>query len=313
MSSQANLTGLMLPTDMQETNERLYVKKHIDGYIETAILENPDMVAKITEGAIALGIWLGGDYYASKNKRLAQINGLDLEDIVLRIFTQIAYCQVPETFVSVTSQLAGFLGFDDKQDSITTVAEMVAVLCRTDAFDIIKESPQATMMVQSRIPLPKAIVDAAVRSKYVLPMVCEPEDITSNFESPYLTFNECQILGKGNNHAGDICLDVINTQNKVPLKLDLDFLSQVEEEPTFELDSLDKFQLWSQFKQESYESYYLLAKQGNKFWLTNKVDKRGRLYAQGYHITSQGSSFKKAMLELYEEELVEGVPDAYSL
>jgi hypothetical protein len=167
------------------------------------------------------------------------------------------------------------------------------------------------MMVQSKIPLPKELVDAAVRSKYVLPMVVEPEGITSNFESPYLTFNECQILGKGNSHAGDICLDVINTQNKVPLKLDLDFLSQVEEEPTFELDSTEKFQLWSQFKQESYESYYLLAKQGNKFWLTNKVDKRGRLYAQGYHITSQGSSFKKSSIELWEEEQVTGVPEKY--
>jgi hypothetical protein len=298
---------------MQETNERMYCKKHIDTYIQQFLTEDPAMQAKITEGAIALGFWLQGDYYESKNKRLAQINGLDLEDIVLRIFSQIAYCQTPETFVSVTSQLAGFLGFDDKEDSIKTIAEMVAVLCQTDVFDIIKESPEATMMVQSNIPLPKALVDAAVRSKYLLPMVCEPDDVTSNFESPYLTFNDSLILGKGNNHSGDICLDVINTQNKIPLKLDLRFLSTVEEEPTFELDSLEKVQAWSQFKQESYETYWLLAKQGNQFWLTNKVDKRGRLYAQGYHVTSQGSAFKKAMLELYEEELVEGVPDAYSL
>jgi DNA-directed RNA polymerase len=46
---------------------------------------------------------------------------------------------------------------------------------------------------------------------------------------------------------------------------------------------------------------------GNEIYLTNKVDKRGRIYAQGYHITTQGTSFKKAMLELAHEELVTGI------
>ena len=46
---------------------------------------------------------------------------------------------------------------------------------------------------------------------------------------------------------------------------------------------------------------------GNKFWLQNKVDKRGRIYTSGYHISPQGSSFKKAMINLANKEIVTGL------
>lgn len=297
----------MQPVDLQASNERLFVERHLDGYIKQAMRDNPDMVHKIERGVELLNQWLSQSHYDSKAKRLEGLRSLDLEILVVQIFTKIAYCQIPETFVSVTAQLAGHLGFDDREASIKTVAEMVAVLCYTDAFDITKESDLSSMMIQSKIPLPKEIMDAAARARYPLPMVCEPRTVDTNFQSPYLTFNDSQILGKGNSHSGDICLDVINLQNSIPLKLCTDFLTTVEEEPTRPLESADQLQLWSQFKQQSYHTYWMLVKQGNRFHITNKVDKRGRLYAQGYHVSPQGASFKKSMLEFADEELVTGV------
>jgi len=38
---------------------------------------------------------------------------------------------------------------------------------------------------------------------------------------------------------------------------------------------------------------------------------RGRLYSQGYQITTQGTGFKKAAIEFSTQELVEGVPNKY--
>ncbi len=96
--------------------------------------------------------------------------------------------------------------------------------------------------------------------------------------------------------------------NKVALQLDTDFLSTVEEEPTFDLGTQDREDTWARFKQQSYRFYNLMATQGNRFYLTHKVDKRGRIYAHGYHINTQGSAFKKAMLELADVELIKGVP-----
>jgi hypothetical protein len=103
-------------------------------------------------------------------------------------------------------------------------------------------------------------------------------------------------------------LDTLNIMNKVALQLDTDFLSTVEEEPTFDLGTQDREDTWARFKKQSYHFYNLMATQGNRFYLTHKVDKRGRIYAHGYHINTQGSAFKKAMLELADVELIKGVP-----
>jgi len=312
----------MLPIDLQQSNERRYSRKHINGYIDTAIRKNDDSEKKVHVGVKLLKNWIAHwaapfsdqcsseKYHISKNKRLSQIATMDLEQLVRDIFVGIAYIQNQETFVSITAQLAHKLGFDDHAKSIQTTAEIVAVLCDSDAFDIIKGKKDSALMVENNLPLPNALVDAIVRSLYLPPMVCKPVDVKSNFESPYLTHNDCLILGKGNAHTEDICLDTINTQNSVALKLDLEFLKNVEESPNPDkpLDTMEKITNWTAFKADSYELYSMLAKQGNHFWLTNKVDKRGRKYAQGYHVTSQGSCFKKAMLELHYEEIVIGVP-----
>lgn len=310
------MTTQMTPHDRQLAIEHTYSRKFIDTYIDKEIRDNPDMEAKVQQGVQLLETYRSHFYettrqgqvvpYESKNVRMAQIADLELEPLVRAIFVGVAYCQTPELFTSITAQLASRLDFDDRRDSILTVAEMTAVLCETDAFDILKPSPEASLLIQSLIPLSQQLLDYVVRSAYLPPMVCPPQEVTHNFESGYLTHNDCLILGKKNGHDGDICLDVINKQNAIPLKLDLDFLCNVEEEPTFDLDGAPKIQNWSEFKQRSYEMYRLIKDQ--TFYLTNKVDKRGRLYAQGYHITTQGAAFKKAMVEFADPEIVEGVP-----
>ena len=292
---------------LQEMNEARFSRMHIDAKIRDEIKANPDMCDKIAQGVDLLKQYMAGSYYESKMKRIAQLVNLDLEAMVLDLFTGIAYCLRPELFTSVTAQLASRLKFSDKTEAITTVAEITAVLCATDAFDIEKANKMASLMVVSNIPLSERLVTFIEESQFLPPMVCEPLELTHNYSSGYLTHNDSLILGTGNHHDGDICLGVLNTMNKVALKLDTDFLSQVEEEPTFDLDTQDKLDQWNKFKEQSYMMYSLLASQGNQFYLNHKVDKRGRIYCHGYHISTQGTSFKKAMLEFAKEELVTGI------
>ena len=292
---------------LQEMNEARFNRMHIDAKIREEIKANPDMCDKIAQGVVLLQQYMAGSYYESKMKRIAQLVNLDLEAMVLDLFTGIAYCLRPELFTSVTAQLASRLKFSDKTEAITTVAEITAVLCATDAFDIEKANKMASLMVVSNIPLSERLVTFIEESQFLPPMVCEPLELTHNYSSGYLTHNDSLILGTGNHHDGDICLGVLNTMNKVALKLDTDFLSQVEEEPTFDLDTQDKLDQWNKFKEQSYMMYSLLASQGNQFYLNHKVDKRGRIYCHGYHISTQGTSFKKAMLEFAKEELVTGI------
>jgi len=293
---------------LQEMNEERYNRKHIDAKIRKEIEANPEMMKKLEHGVGLVQEYMDGSYYDSKMKRIEQLRSLELPALVMDMFVGIAYSQLPELFISVTAQMAARLRFADTREAITTVAELVAVLCQTDAFDITKANRQASLMVVSRIPLSDRLISFINGSQILPPMVCEPLELTHNYSSGYLTHNDSLMLGQGNHHDGDLCLDVLNLMNKVALRLDTDFLCKVEEEPTFELDSQDKIDQWGAFIEQSYEFYKLMVQQGNKFYFTHKVDKRGRIYSQGYHINPQGTAFKKAMLELAKEEIVEGVP-----
>jgi hypothetical protein len=266
------------------------------------------MQAKLTQGVQLVEKYKAGQYYDSKMKRIAQLENLDVPTLVMEIFVGIAYCLKPELFTSVSAQVASRLKFSDRTEAITTVAELMAVLCLTDAFDITKADRSASLMVESQIPLGENLVDFIENSQYLPPMVCEPLELTHNYSSGYLTHNDSLILGTGNHHDGDICLDVLNTMNKVALKLDVAFLSTVEEQPTFDLKDQEQTDQWNAFKRQSYKFYSLMVQQGNCLYLTHKVDKRGRIYAMGYHITTQGTAFKKAQLELVNEEIVTGAP-----
>jgi len=303
---------------LQEMNEERYNRKHIDTKIREAIEANEEMRSKVTQGVALVTEYMNQVYtytskgvvknFESKNKRIAQLKSMDVSALVIDCFVGVAYSLRPELFTSVTAQMAARLGFNDRTEAITTVAELLAVLCNTDAFDIVKESKMASLMLVSRIPLGDELIRFIEESEYLPPMVCEPLELTHNHSSGYLTHNDSLILGSGNHHDGDLCLDVLNKVNRVAFKLDLKFLSTVEEMPTFELDNQEKVDQWRRFKEQSYKFYSLMAQQGNRFFFCTKTDKRGRYYCQGYHLNYQGTSFKKGMLELAHEELVQGVP-----
>jgi len=292
----------------QENIEMQYSRKHIDGYIRNEIEASPLMQEKIEAGMTLVEEYMSKDYYESKNKRIAQLHGLEHRKLITEIFVGIAYCQTEELFTSVTAMMAGRLRFSDKLDAIKTIAELLAVLCMTDAFDILKASKSSSLVVLSRIPLSNDTLRFIENSQYLPPMVCKPLELLNNYSSGYLTHNDSLILGTGNHHDGDLCLDVLNKLNAIPLTLDTQFLSSVEEDPTFVADTPEKVQQWDSFKRQSYEFYLLIAQYGNRIYLTHKVDKRGRIYAQGYHLTTQGTAFKKAMVELAKQEVVMGIP-----
>ena len=288
--------------------EEQYSRKHIDAMIQAEIHADPIMLDKMNAGILLVQQYMSQTYYASKNRRIEQLGKLDIPALVLDVFTGVAYCTKPELFTSISAMMAGRLKFSDKADAIKTVAEVMAVLCQTDAFDILKTDRMASLAIVSRIPLSADLIHYIDQSQYLPPMVCKPLEVTNNYTSGYLTHNDSLVLGKGNHHNGDLCLDVLNTLNQIPLALDTSLLSKLEEDPTFDLDTPEKRQHWDAFKRQSYEFYLMLAQYGNRFYLTHKVDKRGRIYAQGYHINTQGTSFKKACVELFDKELVSGVP-----
>jgi hypothetical protein len=301
----------MLAYNQQLENEQRFSTKHINADIDAEMRANPQTEIKVKHGVELLTAWVKQSYYDSKNNRLKQLDTLSFEELVREVFTNIAYLHQPEQFVAVAGQMAIRMGFATHKDSIVTVSEIIALLAETDAFDIEQDPVSGSMYIQNTLPFSAELIDRIVNVVFLPPMVCPPELVTSNFESGYLTHNDSLILGKGNSHTGDICLDVISKLNQTALELNAEFIDTVYEEPNKDQDkpdSLVKIRNWDLFVEQSHEVYALLIQQGKQFWLTHKVDKRGRIYAMGYHVSTQGSAYKKAMIDLAKKELVGGVP-----
>ena len=181
---------------LQELNELRYNRKHIDAKIRKEIEGSAVMVNRLEQGVALIQEFLGKTYYQSKMDRLAQLGQLDLPELVMEIFVGIAYSQKPELLTAVSAQIATRIGFDDKVAALTTTAELLAVLCETDAFDITKASKMASLMVVSRIPLSEELLTYIEESTYLPPMVCEPLPLTHNYSSGYLTHNDSLILDR---------------------------------------------------------------------------------------------------------------------
>ena len=131
----------------QDINEKRFNRKHIDGYIRKEMTEHPVMQEVIQEGVAMVRAYIdkavAGEYYDSKNDRVKQLHNMDLETLVVDIFVGTSYCLKDELFTSVTAQMASRLRFSDKKEAITTVAELLAILCETNVFDIRKPHKMA--------------------------------------------------------------------------------------------------------------------------------------------------------------------------
>ena len=326
--------------DLQNINENQFNRRHIDKYIRKDLFEADDngfMEGKLNQGIELVENLINADHFPAKNLRLSQLKGTDIEHLVKEIFVGITYLGNQEMpLVTVIGQLGSRLGFNDRREAYQTMGELLAVLCITDLFDIFKYHPMGSLMVRNNIGLDPRVEEFIERSCYLPPLVCEPRELTHNMSSAYYTHEADSLIlgGSVNHHDNDICLDVLNSSNRVPLSLDTEFLSKFEEEPTFDLntikqETIDKYvsrgrkigiaeqaaiikqqkQQWDHYKKQSYYFYSLIAKQGNKYYTPHKVDKRGRIYAQGYHINYMGTSFKKSMVNFAETEVVNGVPE----
>ncbi|WP_199097185.1 hypothetical protein [Dyella sp. ASV21] len=149
--------------------------------------------------------------------------------------------------------------------------------------------------------------------QYLPPMIVPPLEVTSNRGSGYITVTHDSLLLKDNHHDGDLCLDSINRFNRIPLRANLDVVRKIRNswksidkpktDETFE-DYQKRLKAFERYEKDSFFTIALMAEMGNRFHLTHKVDKRGRTYAQGYHITTQGNCWNKAVVELAEPEYV---------
>ncbi len=258
---------------------------------QTKDFEPIDKAIKAIEQYIGKAV--NQEYYQSKNDRLESwvssksFDGLDdIYELVTAIFT-VALLNEETTIQSMIGQVAGKISLDDPLDRAKTAAECIALAAHADLIDITTGS---IYMVSTSHNLDSKIE----RSDKHVVLTRKPQPKTDN-----------QILGnRYKQHDGETCLSHINTMNSIKFSLNLPLLRLMEEQAQFTIDTTQKAKQWDLFISESYKKYLQLARGDNEFYLEHAYDTRGRVYCEGYFISYQGSSFKKAIVQLAHKEIV---------
>lgn len=307
---------------LQEKIEKTFSKKFITAAAVDDLLTCEPIVNKLNRGIEYVNSWLNKGHDIDRELRLLAVRELDIKELVMQVVACISLeCQKPMKLVSVASLCARHLGMSDKVEAIHTMAEIIAVLGETDLFD--NKKTREGWIVISRVELDSEVTQYADNALYLPPLIIKPRKVRSNRDSGYITQRgESLILGFYENHHDDnICLDVLNILNSNEYELDTDFIdNNVMEwsEPEFEvgkhthyeeeqITAMSKDYFENYFKEQSKFFVKLMTHHGNALYITNKVDKRGRIYSQGFHINPQGDSYHKAMLNLKHREIPTGL------
>lgn len=152
------------------------------------------------------------------------------------------------------------------------------------------------------------------RFQFPLPMVIKPEIVTNNRQTGMLTTGGSIIL-RNNHHNDDVCLDHINRMNSIKLTINMDTATMVknkwrnldkQKEGETKEDFTRRKRAFEKYDRTARDVINLLIKEDNEFYLTHRPDKRGRIYCQGYHVTYQGASWNKAVIEFADKEYIDG-------
>lgn len=159
--------------------------------------------------------------------------------------------------------------------------------------------------------------------KYLNPMLVSPLKVNqrgNNKGSGYLTIGSDSLILGGIYHGNQIDSTLLDTLNSTKWELNEDVIRTIRNEWS-DLDAPKKQGIdqkhdetaeeyakrvasFEQYEKACYIAFAEMIKNGNKFYLTHKYDKRGRIYNCGYAINYQGNSYAKSVLNFKNKELI---------
>lgn len=195
-------------------------------------------------------------------------------------------------------------------------ADALEAAAGADLVDYIQASDQIVL----RYDVPSEVQAELKRFQYPLPMVVKPKKPRSNRENGYLNRETSKSLVVLKGHmAGDfyedadVCLDHLERANSVALTINHQVVNLIDNKwkdldskrPGESLEEFDKRKrAFQKYDEASRDVIDAISNLRDRFWLTHKYDRRGRVYSQGYHINYQGNEWNKATIEFANKEHV---------
>lgn len=191
------------------------------------------------------------------------------------------------------------------------VADNLVVLAELDYLDI--EETRDGWKFAVRFDVSADVHEMLDKYQFPLPMLVHPRTLKKNFDTGYLTILNPVILnGSDYFDDKDVCLDHLNRMNHVALEVNMEVVRSQEGKfivPTREDD--EEFKEYQKRQKQAVKFYETtvdvmntLNALGGEFYLTHRYDRRGRCYASGYHINTQGDDYRKSMLVLHRKEVL---------
>jgi hypothetical protein len=144
-------------------------------------------------------------------------------------------------------------------------------------------------------------------------MITPPRKVTKNHHTGYETIRKSVVLnGSEYFDDKDLCLDHLNRANSVALSISMDTVTSDEgkylrptRNPGEDFEDFRK-------RQKQADTFYATSLQvmetidslSERLFLTHRYDRRGRCYASGYHVNTQGTDYNKAVLEFHKKEVI---------
>jgi len=190
------------------------------------------------------------------------------------------------------------------------VADKLLLLCEIDYMDYQESSDKFIV----KFDVSEDVQEMLDRYQYPLPMVVPPKQVRQNHHTGYMTINGSVVLnGSDYFDDKDMCLDHLNRANSVALALSMDVIHS--EEGKYIRPTRNPGEDFSDFRkrQKQADIFYATSVDvmesidslSDELYLTHKFDRRGRCYASGYHVNTQGTDYNKAVLQLANKEVIE--------
>lgn len=207
----------------------------------------------------------------------------------------------PSTMIGILRRF-----FEDEEEPVTACTKALEKAVEHDLLNFDPVANQLIVRFQISADV-QALID---QFQYPLPMVQAPDPVETNTDTGYLTIRRSVIL-KDNHHDEDVCLDHINRVNAQALTINASVRAFIQNswknlDKQKPLETPEEFQA----RRKAFDKYDSTSKDvidtllglGDTFWLTHAYDKRGRVYARGYHVNYQGNDWNKACIEFAHKE-----------
>jgi len=110
----------------------------------------------------------------------------------------------------------------------------------------------------------------------------------------------------------DLCLDHLNRANSVALAMNFDVITSDQGKfvkPVRAIgEDFDEYRKRVKQAEQFYNTTIQVMEQidelSDEIYLTHRYDRRGRIYATGYHCNTQGTDYHKAILSLANKEVL---------